>query len=427
MLGKAFPDRSLDLATAAIRAAGVGSTAARRAVDSWVRSLPDPSGCDTATLAVVSEYSTLDEEAARLAVRHARTVLAELRKVQHVAGINYDPTGDAAARQLAQAARQWLVPEAVSGLLDLVVDDHRPRSPEHPLRVLGNLASRIDPDFGTEVEIRERLLSCTLDWLTACTDPCRWTTAAELIAALLTVEVSGSWMDPGAPNTVTWSRGIDSAAHLERLIVLWAQVEQVLDADWRTEPPGCPPEALALLIDLAGEWMRLGAGFAAGYTDVSDAQKQAGLRGGRRMLESMRPALQAVPGLALRAQRLLDDLARRECVPDDLPASFDVDPDLQDLVGGRRHRADDIEGMQRDRATAAEALACRLADLGPRLGAVRFDELLRQAQLVGAHADASAVAERMRQHMTDPVAWYQVARETVNPWLLHAALAQCLV
>jgi hypothetical protein len=243
----------------------------------------------------------------------------------------------------------------------------------------------------------------------------------------LTVEVSGNWVDPGAHNTFTWSRGVDSATHLERLIVLWAQIEQVLDADRRTEPPGCPPEALALLIDLAGEWMRLGAGFAAGCADVSDAQKQAGLRGGRRMLESMRPALQTVPGLALRAQRLLDDLARRERVSDDPPAAFDVDPDLQDLVRDHRHRADDIEGMQRDRAAAVEALACRLASLGPRLGAVRFKELLRQARLVGAHADAGSVAERMRQHMADPVAWYQVARETVNRWLLHAALAQCLV
>jgi hypothetical protein len=173
MLGKAFPNRSLELATAAISAARVGSTAARRAADSWVRSLPDPSGDDTATLVVVAEYSTLGEEAARLAVRHARAVLARPRKVQHVAGINYDPTRDAAARQLTQAARQWLVPEAVSGLLDLVVDDLRPRSPEHPLRVLGNLAGRIDPDFGTEVGTRERLLSCTLDWLAACPDPRR--------------------------------------------------------------------------------------------------------------------------------------------------------------------------------------------------------------------------------------------------------------
>jgi hypothetical protein len=263
--------------------------------------------------------------------------------------------------------------------------------------------------------------------MAADTDARRWTTAIELIAAIFTVEVSGSWMDPGAPNTVTWSRGVASATHLERLIVLWAQVEQVLDADRRTDPPGCPPEALAVLIDLAGEWMRLGAGFAPGGTDLNAEQRQAGLRGGTRMLEFMRPALQTVPGLAFRAQRLLDDLTWRGGGINDLPASFDVDPDLQDLIGGHRHRADDIAATQQNRTTAMEALAGRLAELGPHLASIRFEELLRQGQLGGARADAGGLAERMRQHMTNPVTWYQAARETVNPWLLHAALTQCLM
>lgn len=426
-LQTAFRDRPLELASAAIAAAQVGSTAGRSAADSWARSLPDSSRWDTATFAAVSEYSTLDEATAQFAVDSARAELSGRLRSRPSEDISYDPIRDAAARQLVRAFRQWLLPGAVFGLLDLTVNDTRPRRQSlDPLRELAEAASRVDPDFGTEMRSRERLLESTLAWLAEAPDTERWMTAAAMLSAVFTIEVSGFWTDPGAPDTVTISRGVSSAAHLERLIDLWDRAAQIISAKDEPDRPRCPPEALAVLVDLAGEWMRLGSGFAPNDIELRDRQIEAGARGGRAILESLRSAVQETPGLAIRAQRLLDEKQCRGDSDDSL-APFRVDPDLRDLLGSRyAYQEEDIEAAQERETAAAETLARRLASLGPENGAKSFLELIRHTHLAGDKTAVSMVAEHMRPHIRDPVAWYVEASQRQISWLLRVALAECL-
>jgi hypothetical protein len=323
---------------------------------------------------------------------------------------------------------QWVLPDAVSGLLDLAVNDNRPRSqtPDHPLRVLAETAGRIDPDFGTDVRIRERLLGCMLTWLAEARDMERWMTAAEMLSAIFTTEVSGTWPDPGAPDTVTISQGIDSAAHLERLIDLWDRAAGIVNADGEAGQPQCPPEALAVLVDLAGEWMTLGSASAPSDMEVSAEQSRAGTRGGRRILESLRSAVQAVPGLAIRAQRLIDEQPHHGAAADSL-APFNVDRNLWDLAGSRYiFGADDLNAALQKKKAAAETLARRVASLAPRDGTEEFLELIRQARLAGDNTAGDLVAECMRPHMSEPAAWYMEASQRQDPWLVRAALTQCL-
>jgi hypothetical protein len=70
----------------------------------------------------------------------------------------------------------------------------------------------------------------------------------------------------------------------------------------------------------------------------------------------------------------------------------------------------------------------RLANLGPSDGTTRFVDLRRQARLAGNDngGHAAWVAERMRSHMADPVAWCRTANDQQVPELLHAAFAQLL-
>ncbi|HEU5352939.1 MAG TPA: hypothetical protein VFU65_00670 [Actinocrinis sp.] len=426
---EAFPDRSLDLADSAVAAAATGSPAARRWADAWARSLPEPSRWDDAVLAVAADYSTLDERAADFAVRGALTLLSSPRQTHQIRGITLDLTAERATQVLARAARRWILPAAVFGLLDLATNDLRPRAqtPQHPLRVLSEMAGNYDPDFGTQFEVRERLLECALDWLSTNRDVRGWEVAAELIAAIFTIEASGHWGDPGDPNTITILQGVENAEILERLLTLWRKVESTLRTEREATTPGCPPAALARLIDLANTWLRLGMGLSPGRTAPEDAQRRVGARGGHAMLESLRPAVQAVPGLALRAQRLLDDLRERSGEPDSLPAGFEIDTDLRDLVGGYRHyRSEDGEAAWRARAAAVQALAMRLTLMGPGPGTARFEELIGQAKLVTLGTEERWVAECMQPHMDDPAAWYAAAAKASSPLLLGAALANWL-
>ncbi len=376
----------------------------------------------------MSEYATLDVDAARFAVEHARALLDGPRELQHVARIDIDPLGDAAVRLLADAARRHLLREAVRGLLDRAGHDTRPRhqTPEHPLRVLGDLAKQIDPDFGIDIEIRERLLDYALEWLTEDPDPQEWVTATEVMASILSVEVQGTWTDPGAPDTVTWSQGVDSPDHLHRLVSLWDRVEHVMAAH-RSTDRRCPPQALVPLVDLAGNWLRLGAGFSPGHSSPNAEQIAAGELGGRKILESLRPDLQPAAGLALRAQHTIDDLSWYDHAPSDPPAPFDIDPDLQDLFAGhRRRRRQDYDAELQDRTARVDSLARRLADLGPETGTSRYQQLLLHAPLAASNHEGGWVAERMRPHMVDPIRWYEAATRAGSPPLVRAALAQCL-
>jgi hypothetical protein len=166
-LQAAFPSRDSDLARAVI-AAATGAPGALHAADRWVTTLPDPRGWDIATWNVVHTYSALDAGRAAWAVTAAQQVLAAPRPTQtSLFGTVIDPLGDAARRQLVDAARRHLLTEAIAGLLDLAAGDNRPRhqNPDHPLRVLADLAVQVDPDFGTSVEPRRAILRATLGWL----------------------------------------------------------------------------------------------------------------------------------------------------------------------------------------------------------------------------------------------------------------------
>jgi hypothetical protein len=428
-LVNAFPEHAQALTSAAIAAARMGALRARQAADAWAQSASSGSFTwDAASCVLLAEYAALDKQTARFAISRARAILAADRPPQQITGVDYDPVAQTVKGLIAQIARQWLLPEAVSALLDLAVADPRPRpqNPDHPLRVLGDLAHGVDPDFGTMVSIRETVLDSTLGWLTDKPEPGNWVTAAELLAAVFSPEVSGSWPDPGTPRTVTFSQGIESAANLERLIQLWARVDKALAADRQASEPVCPPEAVALLVDLVGDWWRLGAGVGFGADEVSNDRQQAGRAGARRILESLRVAAQHVPGLALRAQRLLDHNQVDE-QSDGQPAPFDLDLDLLDLVGGHHH-SDDVDAGLRDQEHRVSAIAGRLASLGPTEGTARLAELIRQARLSGNEAGGHAdwVATRMQPYMTDPVAWYRAANDLHVLSVFRAALAQIL-
>lgn len=429
-LCNAFSDRDRDLASALMSAARVSaSSGARMAADNWVRTLPSPTEWGTGTFAVVSEYARLDRGAAQFAVAQARTVLAGPRETEQMYGVTVDPQGDAAARQLAQSAAQYLLPQAITGLLDLAVGDNRPRhsTPQHPLRVLSDVANAIDPDFGTTFEVRGLLLRPVLEWLRTHRTPSDWAVATEMLASVFAVETSGNWTDPGDPNTVTLAQGVESAGNLARLISLWDQVVPVLTENEGQDDLSSAPDAVVPLLDLAGSWVRLGEGFVPHNGEPSEGQRAQGAGGGARILATLHPLLQTVPGLALRARRMLNAAYARAGDKDRALPVLNIDPDLESFTGWSRW--DDTntrDEAAQGRALAVESLAQKIAALGPLDGVLRFDALVEQSELAGDHGGGVWVADRMVPHLADPAAWQAAATAAGSPLMLRAALTRWL-
>jgi hypothetical protein len=429
-LRSSFHDRGLRLDEATVHAAEVGATAALEQADRWASSLPDPLEWDGRIWSIVRAYSGLGRDRASWAVDRARAVLASSQRqmVEYPSfGITVDPSGEAARDQLVHAARQYVLPDAVVGLLDLSVGDSRPRpqNPDHPLRVLADLATHVDPDFGVNTEIRRRLLQPALAWLREQATADRWRIIAELLAAIFSIRVVGNWTDPGNPRTVTFTRGLDTPAHLDELIEMWSStVDAALAGADHPEVVSIPADAMVLLLDLADEWLRLGTARLPEREHVSDEHAHAGALGGERILETLRPHLLRFAGLALRAQRIRDESDRS-----DLDA-FELDRDLIAFVGERPAlEFDDYDAYKEQRNARLGQLASRLAELEPDEAVRRFNELLEQASLSNGHADdAWLLAERLGEQMTEPAGWYGcAARRRCRPVLgvaLNLLLAQ---
>lgn len=424
-----FPDHHRAFTFAAIVAARTGSAVARKAVDDAIRSRPAPATAEEIDFGLLSEYATLDEHAAGHVVSLARTVLAGPRPTRQIGRFSIDLVARPVTTLLTGVARRWLLPDAVSTLLDLAIGDASPRhsTPDHPLRVLGDLARTIDPDHGTSVWIREQLLTCTLTWLTAKPVPERWIVATEVLATIFSPEVSGTWVDPANPNTVSFAQGYDTATNLQQLLDLWPRVDDLFVDYPHSTSANCPPEALCPLIDLVTEWFQLAAGVRFSATELHTKQKQAGRTGACRILETLRPAVQAAPGLAARAQRVLDNRPSDDH-DDDPPTAFQLDPDLIDLLGDTREPDQDTTNWLAGKNARLDQLAQRIVMLGPTAGTRRFAELTRSAELA-AHApdgNATVLALRMAPNMTDPASWFRLANRDRTFALLHAALQQTL-
>jgi hypothetical protein len=422
-----FPEREIDLTNAVVAAAEAGSALARREAGSWADSLPPATQWSAATIHTVARYSGLDEPAVRFAVAGARELVAFVQASFTDQNAVTAGAFHGALDILDRPVRMWLDPEAVFAMLDLALLDRRPRpnTPEHPLRVLSELAAHIDPDFGTMIEVRSRLLDSVLAWLRQDPSSGRWEAAAEVIAGIFSPEAMGSWIDPGDHNKFTLAQGIETPANLEQTIRLWPKVDSALTADRRSEAPASIPGAIVHLLGVAVEWLRIGCGRAPGSSPPTDEQQRLAMIGSQTIFDSLRPCLQDTPGLALRADQLLEGIYRfAEPMGDSRPERFTVDADLRTFVGGYRYwSVESATAELHEQNAAIDDLARRLVSMGAQAGAARFDELARQARIASGSPEIARVSAAMRPLLLDPQPWHEATSE---PLLTEAALRQWL-
>ncbi|MFI6675240.1 hypothetical protein [Kribbella sp. NPDC050470] len=297
----AFPDTRRQLTDTLLAAAETSEDARREAVG-WARTLGQPLTWSESTIDQVQLYALTSRNAGEFASKCAREILAAERAAELSPwGTPHDPTGSAAAKVLFASLRTWFNKEAIHGLLDLAIDPAQPALSEKPLEELGKLTRYLDPDRGSLFEIRAALLNETVEWMRV-DDRARWDICAEIISHCFDPSIEGVWTDPIGSGSITIANSVESPDRLRELVTLWDQVDALI----RSQSSHLPANAVTHLIGLFGDWLRLAGGHAAGPATPSPDQVAVGAAGAWRILRTLRPRLDARPGLALRVQRELD-------------------------------------------------------------------------------------------------------------------------
>ena len=279
----ACPDRGPLLLAEVIDAAHAGSTEARAEVD---RRLPDLTAVlGWARLQTLVSFATLDEAAARRALAATRAL---------------EPGHEARRRVVAATAQRFLMPEAVSAMLTAAIGDERAlhSSPDHPVRVLGEMGRRIDPLYRTTFQLRGPIIEAANRWLEEDPSPARQHVWARVAAQQLDPHVEGVFPDSGSPMTIYLPGGVESEEHIVEIgTVLWPKVRERL--------PLLETRALALLTTAVRELAEIVRGYSlrGGKTPPPEASAAAGGVLGQMFPEFDRYALTR-PGLGLALHRI---------------------------------------------------------------------------------------------------------------------------
>jgi len=344
---KTWPDRRGAIIRAALDAAARGSQGARHHLEELVRDLAELSPD------LVETYVSLDEHAARRA-------LGEAAGGRMTDGMRF--------RIVAMAARRFVLPEAVRELLDLATSDDRPenQSSDHPIRLLGEIGTRITAISTSTFDAREPILRVSSEWFDDESSPVRALVFARLAAYLLSPTVSGNYTDPGQLNKIYIQDGFESPAHLEEIEKsFWPVIADRL--------PRLGVPALVGLVGLCEEWIRVARGFeAAGGVKPPPASQTIAERFATALVRALTKESLDKPGLEIRLRRTIGYLG--------VGLRSRLDPEFRvltwswDIVG---------RGKSRHILCAAHRLATRWAAEPPIALATRLVLLRQQAREAG--------------------------------------------
>ena len=412
----AFPETRQQLTDTLLSAAAT-SDDARREAAGWARALGHPLTWSESTIDQMELYALTSRSAGEFASKCAREILAAKRDPELSPwGSPHDPIGSAAARALFASLRTWFNKEAIHGLLDLAIDPSPPALSEKPLEELSKLTRYLDPDRGSLFEIRAALLNETVEWMRLDVST-RWDICAEIISYCFDPSIEGVWADPIGSGTITIANSVESPERLRELVTLWDQVDALIGS----QSSRLPTNAVTHLIRLFGDWLRLAGGHANGAATPSSEQVAMAAGGAWRILRTLRPMLDARPGLALRVQRELDLAERWNLRPPADLAPIVLDEDLV-LFVGRRDLESPIEDWLQRREHEGRILAQRIVALGPVVGTIRFMEIAAHVAEVGQHEPTRRMAHAVVDLTADPVAWIQPAIQYRSADILASAL-----
>lgn len=272
---------------------------------------------------------------------------------------------------MAATAQQFLMPEAVSAMLTAAVGDDRAlhSSPNHPVRVLGEMGRRIDPLNRTSFELRAPILAAADQWLDQDPGPARQQVWTRVVAQLLDPHVEGVFPDSGSPMTILLPAGVESAEHIAEIgTALWPEI--------RARLPVLDTRALVLLTTAVSELAEIVRGFSLRGGKGPSPEMSAAAAG---VLNQMLPELDRCaltrPGLQLALHRI----RKSKQVGSPQP----LDPELRLLAMGWGHRAT----HSRHLGHAVDRLVDRWLTESPPAVMARVAKWATEAALAGADLD----------------------------------------
>jgi hypothetical protein len=425
-----FSSKSLELRTSLFDAATTGDTnslvAARREIQSWGAA----ASWTVDAWGAARLYSTVDNEAARWAVSNAIEAL-DLPEMRTELGgkhrVSYDVRREAVHGLIRDVASRSLLPEAVTGLLEIAkrYGNEGSFGSEPPLKVLTNLATAIDPDMGRVHQLRTKVLNPTVDWMNSNADSKSLEVASSVIRGALSPLVSGGWLSPEAPMRFNWVRGVDTPEGMESARAYWSK--RCAPAFRNVDKNSMTRAVIRSLFDLLEEWLRIAAGKSHESEHATPENVAAARTVANEMLLDLTPMLVEDPQVAHECLHLLQSIdvsldavtaaqsALRESIPDDLYL----------LLGSKRELDADWQEHRMFREAELETLADKIVKLEPDLGVARFDELAELAK--GTAQDLTpSLARIVIRHCDDSADWLDAARVRNSYLLARAALEDLL-
>jgi DNA-binding transcriptional ArsR family regulator len=347
-----WPSHADEVIRSTIQAAGLGAPGAR-----------------TKTLQLIKQ-----RKLSRPNLRHAAAIDESVAR----AVIDGTPASSAMRDIYEVAARRYALSGAVKALLDLGMSDDRPRHshPDHPLRIVSEIGTRLYPHELTSFEARTRVLGAAIEWGEESGTPAAWSAFAEVVGSVLNPQVEGNWPELQEASKFTMAAGFESAANLAAIEKeYWPRVAPLLSE--------MPDESVALLADLLDAWIRVARGFQGPFGVTPSASAVAvAARLARRMKRDFATRAGGRPGLSVRLKsigRLLKSPIR---VDGPVPVEFSA---LSNDILGHR----DFARAEREQAALLGTLAASWKLEAPQAVVGRLLKWQREALIARTPLDAA--------------------------------------
>ncbi|MFF2622455.1 ATP-binding protein [Oerskovia jenensis] len=418
-----FPDdERLDRSVLEV-ASRIQDPAARALADAWFAkvSMGKP---DDVPLSLVEVYGRIDERAADRAAELAGAVLKAPRSPGLIFGdVVYDPVGTAATGVLRAAFHSTCSRTAARGLLDLAIDDDRPRHQhsEHPMRIIQEMAHYLDPDYGPLDGLRGRILTYTLEWFDEKPDEARWRLLAEVARYVFDPSVEGNWSDPARHLAITMSRGVMTPTAMDSLIGLWDEIDSRATGDAGGK---IPHRATAEFCGIFETWCSLSAGVTGAGVAAVMEHREHGLKGAERVLGTLKVLAESFPAVPIRVNRQLDLVSMWN--GGDLPLEkLPIGDDRVARFVGVREPHDDIDAWIADHEERQLSLVRELAKLPSAEGVAEYQRLEVEASVLQDHYEGGTFARALSEHVKDSSEWLEAAiqaraRPLVAPFVAKA-------
>lgn len=397
-LGARWPGHLAKLTRGAIRAAQFGATGALQTAERLYDDALSADDVDRAAKVELSvDYLRLGASAAARVMEVARASFDEAAAAEDIDGWVIEPIV-----KLASLAARWFRSRAaIELLLDACLIDLRPTNsnPGHPLRQIDDLVADFHPEVPRSERLRHEIAGVLEQWLARePTDPERHRVVSEVMATLFTLRLHSAHSDPARPMTIQLIESIVPGDEIEQIYSdLWPRASKLLDQ-------GVVGLADAL-IDVAGNWLRVGGGYDRPFGRDHDAGSIAAAKvAGEALVRELasRRDLSLGSLIHLRSTAAWHDVAVEVDVP------TDVEPFFREL-----DRDEDWRSAEEALISDLRALGVSWADDDPTRIIARLMDLqvqLEQAKLQWPDRPW-IVCMALAEHVADPMVWLETAEE----------------